>query len=779
VFLNPLLFAVGAGAIAVPILIHLLLRQRRRPIEWAAMRFLLAAYRKRRRVLTLQQLLLLACRCLLLLFIALAIGRLITESGARGGSGDGRDVYILLDNSIASALTAGAGSEGDATGGERGAALDRHLRTARRVLGSVGVRDRVALITLAGPAEAIAMPPAQDADAVSRLLSGVRTLDAPADIAGALRLVAGDLGAGATGDGESAANRSAEVMIISDMPAGVARTSEPLAPVLGPAAAERSLTVRVAGEAAASTGVLAGAQNVSVAAVEPLERLVLAGEDAGRDVPVTVRLVRSGAGATGALTGSVRLWAAASPEDRTGLPAASEVVTWAAGQRSASVTVPLPAAAGAGRRVIVAESDNDALAADNIAAAAVLERRSLRVGVIGPRRFGAGPGVAAFAPADWLAAALAPDEGGAVTLAALAPSAVDDVGLSRLDAALLPVPHLMTDAGWRALARFVERGGLLFVTPPAGETIHLWTEPFTEALRLPWSFERESGAPASATLDAESAAEAPLLSLIAGELAELARPVRVQRTLALESAPGSADVLLRLSGGEAWMIAESPAAGPSGNAPRATSDAEGALAGPSRGRGLVVYWASAVDPDWSTAPLLPIMVPLLNETIRQGVGDAAAGVVMEAGSTVAAPAGAVEHRSPGGEVRTVSEGTPIALRTAGEHTLIDAAGRAVLRVLVNPSTRGADVDPVEQQRIAQWLSGAAPGASIDAGGAETAMDGESASRGEVVGRSERTPLDALFLALAAAFAVLETALARWFSHASRSDSGSADAGGGA
>ena len=74
-FLNPILFSVGAACVALPIVIHILLRRRRRPIPWAAMRFLLDAYRKQRRKINLEQVLLLAARCLLVALLALAVGK--------------------------------------------------------------------------------------------------------------------------------------------------------------------------------------------------------------------------------------------------------------------------------------------------------------------------------------------------------------------------------------------------------------------------------------------------------------------------------------------------------------------------------------------------------------------------------------------------------------------------------------------------------------------------------------------------------------------------------
>ena len=52
-----------AAAASVPIIIHLLNRRRYRIVDWAAMRFLLAAQRQNVRRLRLEQWLLLAVRC--------------------------------------------------------------------------------------------------------------------------------------------------------------------------------------------------------------------------------------------------------------------------------------------------------------------------------------------------------------------------------------------------------------------------------------------------------------------------------------------------------------------------------------------------------------------------------------------------------------------------------------------------------------------------------------------------------------------------------------------
>src|SRR6476619_2293849 len=65
--------AVAGGAAAVPVIIHLLNRKRYIVVNWAAMRFLLAAQKKNVRRLKLEQWLLLTLRTLLVLLVALAM----------------------------------------------------------------------------------------------------------------------------------------------------------------------------------------------------------------------------------------------------------------------------------------------------------------------------------------------------------------------------------------------------------------------------------------------------------------------------------------------------------------------------------------------------------------------------------------------------------------------------------------------------------------------------------------------------------------------------------
>src|SRR5262249_45248929 len=76
-FLNPIFFWVGVGAISAPIIIHLINRMRYRRIRWAAMEFLLKSQKRNRRRLIIEQLILLALRCFLVILAGLLVARFV------------------------------------------------------------------------------------------------------------------------------------------------------------------------------------------------------------------------------------------------------------------------------------------------------------------------------------------------------------------------------------------------------------------------------------------------------------------------------------------------------------------------------------------------------------------------------------------------------------------------------------------------------------------------------------------------------------------------------
>lgn len=102
-FIHPALFAAGAAAASIPIIIHLLNRRRFRVRQWAAMKFLLDSLRKNRRRLRIEELILLAMRVLAVLLLAMGLARFTgcSDADAGGGLGDsGETIVYVLDDSV-------------------------------------------------------------------------------------------------------------------------------------------------------------------------------------------------------------------------------------------------------------------------------------------------------------------------------------------------------------------------------------------------------------------------------------------------------------------------------------------------------------------------------------------------------------------------------------------------------------------------------------------------------------------------------------------------------
>src|ERR671935_135282 len=98
-FYHPWYMAAGGALISSPIIIHLINRMRFKRIRWAAMEFLLKAQKRSRRRLIIEQLLLLAMRCLLVALVGLLVMRFVGFSIAEFGTKQSMHI-VLLDDTL-------------------------------------------------------------------------------------------------------------------------------------------------------------------------------------------------------------------------------------------------------------------------------------------------------------------------------------------------------------------------------------------------------------------------------------------------------------------------------------------------------------------------------------------------------------------------------------------------------------------------------------------------------------------------------------------------------
>ncbi|MBU0716668.1 MAG: BatA domain-containing protein [Planctomycetes bacterium] len=163
-FLHPTLAVAALAAGLIPIVIHLINRRRFRRVEWAAMRFLEAAYRRSVRRLRLQHLLLLLTRICVVVLLGLAIARpYVRTAGALGSQNSAAHHILLIDNSLS------MNARGDS--GRSNFELARNW--ALELMDTLPRGDAVSVVTLAEPADAVIAYPTVDRRLVRGQLAAV------------------------------------------------------------------------------------------------------------------------------------------------------------------------------------------------------------------------------------------------------------------------------------------------------------------------------------------------------------------------------------------------------------------------------------------------------------------------------------------------------------------------------------------------------------------------------------------------------------------------------
>jgi hypothetical protein len=159
-FFNPLLLFAALG-IGLPILAHLLNRQKVKRVEWAAMQFLNRNVLVRSRQIRLRDLLLLCLRCLALLLLVLAFAR----PNWKGGEGS-----LLPGEARAGVVIAIDASFSMEHGGEGVTRFSRAVDQAKVISERIQPGDPVTLILLGGGDDVLVRNMAFDRERFSKLL---------------------------------------------------------------------------------------------------------------------------------------------------------------------------------------------------------------------------------------------------------------------------------------------------------------------------------------------------------------------------------------------------------------------------------------------------------------------------------------------------------------------------------------------------------------------------------------------------------------------------------
>jgi hypothetical protein len=179
------LFAWCIPLVAIPIVLHLLTLHRLKTVDLSTFRFLFDTYVQQRRKMKFMDALIAALRTLFLLFLILACARPMIRhwNVLFGGTGGGREVFLLVDASASmNAVTDGV------------SAFDRAKTAASAVIDKLGSDDRVTLVRVVSKPEEIVSKVTADADSLKEKLGGLKTSPSRANLFATFTQLFGDGG---------------------------------------------------------------------------------------------------------------------------------------------------------------------------------------------------------------------------------------------------------------------------------------------------------------------------------------------------------------------------------------------------------------------------------------------------------------------------------------------------------------------------------------------------------------------------------------------------------
>lgn len=753
-FTAPMLAAIGAAAVSIPIIIHLMSRFRRKPEPWGAMRFLIEAYRKQRKRLQIEKLLLLLVRCMVVALAGLALAGPVlsgcSEDGLALGGRGGRVVYIVIDDALSS-QTREAGTTRLALLKDR----------ADEVVDQMQPIDRAVVVRMARPVGEVLDAPTSDRGALKQAIDRVEPRYSGGSLIEALSVVQRSI------DEEGLRDGDAVVVLLSDFPASAGYFDQPLPPELEGLGQRAKLVTALPAQ---------GTDNLQVMSLEPRRRMIVAESTGATVIGGRVVLRRFGGIAQ---QRSAELEVTIESAQGQVLESTRRAVTWPAGEREQGANFDLPVVlaaesiAGGGRELVirarlVAEADAaglDVLAADDAAAAVVRLRSRLQVALIDDES-DVNPNPGELEPGQWVRAALSPAGPGSVgsfELSTVLPMSVKKSTLDPFDAVIVLRPDELTPRGWSALQRFTAAGGMAWVFTPAVETEPDWARAMVEVFDLDWGIGEslvryepaETGGKRAAAVD-QSTAPPEQLQFLAADWREKLGWVSVVSWLPLSTQPE-----------DRWIVLDtSDKALPEPGMPVM-------LARTQAGRGTLLFCSTALDTRYTNLPIRAVFVPLMHDALRGVLGSTSGEAALTSGDRPELDktwAGVGELRLLGEGVDASEGETRLRVQSTGDQVvLLDAAQLpGVYRGVVGGSPRLLAVNVDSDAGDTFGGKGRLEELLDKLGGWQYLQDQEE--QGGVLAKVDRgADLTGLLLWALLGLVLLETLLARWFSHATDRD----------
>lgn len=723
-FTAPVIAGAAVAAVSIPIIIHLLWRVRRQRQVWAAMRFLQVAIRKQKNKLRLEHLLLLLLRCLVLLLLGIGLAGPVGAGLSKllGRHNGHRLVHVILDDTLT--------SQTQLLSGVNRSRLDELKQTAGKLIDQMGEQDHLAIWRGAVGAMPVQGPALLNKVQAMQLIDSIKPRHTPSDLPNVLNAIQSQL------DDAAYSGYEQTVVILSDFSHGSMGTQT-----------HQSFD-RLAREANVCLAQPAAAvPNMQIVKVIPRRSQLLRPLDGPLSVMLDVTLGREGR-IDEASTTTVRLLV-------DGQSVASREHHWSAGQSQATLQMDLTWNDTAAKFPFVlpieaklsADDQINRLASDDRRWAQVQLREQMRVLLVDESSSG-DVTASGFSSSDWLNFALSPAQS-SLSVQRITPAQVTGEVLAPMDVCMVLRPDRLSGQQLTALDQWTQAGGLLWVFAPASTEkagLPVWALNLAGQMHLPVKLDVQT---LSGDWGLNLASRPPMaLSLLGADWQALLRPVRVNLAMGLftrQSSDSTAEVWLSLADEPQTPV----------------------LVRQEVGDGHVLLSSLALSADWSNLQTRPLFVPLLHEAIASLTSQSVARRLLQftpgikpelserfgASSQLVGPRRMMLGRNETGKVTPTQP-----LDEPGVYRAENDGAKNLLLVNIDPAAASLAMtdEPAVRQLLFEQI--ASPAGQLHW------LDRENPTW-PVNDTSVNSQLGWHLLWLALLAMVLETMLARWFSHA--------------
>ena len=655
---------VGVSAMCIPIIIHLLFRRKRRPVPWGAMRLLIEAVNRNKRRSRIENLLLLTLRCLVLLLVGLALAEPLLSGSGLIGSGS-KHVILIVDDGVLS------GMNDDDTSSPR---IESTIDSAKRLVDELEIGERVSLISAGKPVEQITTGPTIDHQRVSSILESMTPGTGATDLAGAIELAS-------TIVREQESGTDTSIILLGDWRQGSLgasgdsiRVSDSLFSDLESA----TTSIRL-------LSTLPSVDRNSLISIESIEsrRPVSDTADEQPEVRSSITITRLGSDLVEENT-TIRLVGEGIeetlPQPVSFKPGSNRVTIDVSGRVDSSRS------ALDGTSTMSVSLDDQTLPSASTTSVTIDTTSRIRVGLVDRERFSIPSAVNEVNASQWIEKALEPGEGGQIQVEFIDPISITSRSISDLDGLIVTRPDLLRESGWETIRQARDLGLFVLFVPPGSEDVHGWIDDLSNRFDL--DFDAEIGV-SRFDEPVNMAASQPggsLVRRIDSDLNDLVAPVTVSRMINIDSTRSDPEIPLVLDSGAPFLMVWEPA---------------------TRRRGVLALLTVSPDIRWTSLPVKPLMVPLLQEIVRQGKSASIAGSDVHPGESTPIDlpgAGEIRHSS-GVSIQLDSKGLPESpIRLTGTWRILDSTGNALSNLVVNVDPDAIDPSMVSVDRFQEWLS---------------------------------------------------------------------------